>query len=196
MRKNIVSINDLNHDEIDRIISLAGDNVRRNRSLDKKLNTLKGLTLINLFFENSTRTRTSFEIAGKRLGADVINISPSNSSMIKGENIIDTAKTLDAMNPEFLVIRHGNSGAAQLIAKHVKCSVINAGDGMHEHPTQALLDLLTIKLNIKSNIQDLKIAICGDVLHSRVARSSIMLLKRLGADIRVVASPHFLALFC
>jgi len=147
---------------------------------------LRGRTLINLFFENSTRTRTSFELAGKRLGGDVINMSTSVSSIKKGETLIDTAMTLNAMHPDVLVVRHPESGAVQLLAEKVNCAVINAGDGSHEHPTQALLDALTIRRR-KGQIQGLSVAICGDILHSRVARSNIQLLNIMGARVRLVA---------
>ena len=151
-------------------------------------NRLAGLTLINAFFENSTRTLLSFEIAGKRLGADVVNMAVAQSSVNKGETLIDTAVTLNAMHADVIVIRHDASGAVQLIADKVDCPVLNAGDGRHEHPTQALLDALTIRRR-KGSIAGLKIAICGDVLHSRVARSNILALTALAADVRVVAPP-------
>ncbi len=147
---------------------------------------LRGRTQINLFFEASTRTQSSFELAGKRLGADVMNMSVGNSSVKKGETLIDTAMTLNAMQPDILVIRHASAGAAALLAQKVGCSVVNAGDGAHEHPTQALLDALTIR-RAKGQIENLIVAICGDVLHSRVARSNIILLNALGARVRVVA---------
>lgn len=177
------------------IMDTAENYILRNRSLDKKHAILKGKTVINLFFENSTRTRGSFELAGKRLGADVINLSASHSSVKKGETLIDTAKTLNAMKPDYVIIRHPESGAAELLAKHVNASVINAGDGMHQHPTQALLDALTIR-NHFGSIEGLTVAICGDVAHSRVARSNMVLLHTLGAKVRVIApatlTPRFL----
>ncbi len=154
----------------------------------KKLDTLRGRTLINLFFEASTRTQSSFELAGKRMGADVVNMSVRTSSVSKGETLIDTAATLNAMCPDLLVIRHPSSGAAHLLARKVSCSVINAGDGGHEHPTQALLDALTIR-RARGEIEGLEIAICGDVLHSRVARSNVQLLTMLGAHVRLIAPP-------
>jgi len=157
-----------------------------NRSADKKRDLLNGRTLINLFFENSTRTRTSFELAGKRLGGDVINMSVSGSSIKKGETMIDTAMTLNAMHPDVLVVRHPESGAVQLLSEKVNCAVINAGDGSHEHPTQALLDALTIRRR-KGTLSGLVVAICGDILHSRVARSNIQLLNIMGARVRLVA---------
>lgn len=159
-----------------------------NRSRDKHDSRLAGLTQINAFFENSTRTLLSFEIAGKRLGADVVNLGVSGSSVKKGETLLDTALTLNAMHPDVIVIRHGSSGAVQLIAEKVDCPVLNAGDGRHEHPTQALLDALTIRRR-KGRIEGLTVAICGDILHSRVARSNFQILASLGAKVRVVAPP-------
>ncbi len=168
------------------LLDLSDSYVERNRSSDKKLSTLRGRTVINLFFENSTRTRTSFELAGKRLGADVINMQVSTSSVSKGETLIDTAVTLNAMHLDALVVRHPDSGAVSLLAEKVNCAVINGGDGSHEHPTQALLDALTIRRR-KGRLSGLRVAICGDVLHSRVARSNIHLLNIMGAHVRVVA---------
>jgi aspartate carbamoyltransferase catalytic subunit len=159
--------------------------------VDKKQAVLRGRTLINLFFEDSTRTRTSFELAGKRLGADVINMSVSSSAVKKGETLIDTAMTLNAMRPDVLVVRHSASGAVQLLSQKVDCSVVNAGDGQHEHPTQALLDALTIRRRL-GGLAGLIVAICGDVLHSRVARSNILLLNTMGARVRVIAPPTLL----
>ncbi|MDO9127414.1 MAG: aspartate carbamoyltransferase catalytic subunit, partial [Parvibaculum sp.] len=153
--------------------------------------TLRGRTQINLFFEPSTRTQASFELAGKRLGADVMNMSVASSSVKKGETLIDTAVTLNAMHPDLIIIRHQNSGAVELLSQKVSCSVINAGDGAHEHPTQALLDALTIRRR-KGRLQGLTVAICGDILHSRVARSNILLLNAMGARVRVVAPPTLL----
>lgn len=158
------------------------------RSPDKKSTALRGRTIINLFFEDSTRTRTSFELAGKRLGADVINMSVATSSVKKGETLIDTAQTLRAMNIDLLVVRHGASGAPHLLAEKLNCAVINAGDGTHEHPTQALLDALTMRRR-KGQLAGLEVAICGDVAHSRVARSNIHLLNRMGARVRLIAPP-------
>lgn len=161
--------------------------VAMNRAAVKKHDDrLAGLTLINAFFENSTRTLLSFEIAGKRLGADVVNMHAAQSSVKKGETLIDTAMTLNAMQADVIVIRHGSSGAVQLIADKVDCPVLNAGDGWHEHPTQALLDALTIRRR-KGRIEGLKVAICGDILHSRVARSNIIGLSTLGAEVRAIA---------
>ncbi len=156
------------------------------REAKKKRETLRGRTLINMFFESSTRTQASFELAGKRLGADVMNMSVAGSSMSKGETLIDTAMTLNAMRPDIIVIRHHAAGAVALLSQKVDCSVINAGDGEHEHPTQALLDALTIRRRL-GRIAGLTIAICGDILHSRVARSNIRLFGALGAHVRVVA---------
>ena len=152
---------------------------------NQKLDDLKNKTCINLFFENSTRTRTSFELAGKKLGADMLNISVGTSSIKKGETLIDTAMTLNAMQPDLIVVRHNDAGAVKLLSEKVNCGVINAGDGPHEHPTQALLDSLTI-LRRKKTISGLKVAICGDIMHSRVARSNIHLLNTLGAEVRVI----------
>ena len=157
-----------------------------NNKKNGKLDILKNKICINLFFENSTRTRTSFELAGKKLGADMLNISVGTSSIKKGETLIDTAMTLNAMQPDILVVRHHDAGAVKLLSEKVNCGVINAGDGPHEHPTQALLDALTI-LKRKKKISGLKIAICGDIMHSRVARSNIHLLNTLGAEVRVIA---------
>src|SRR4029077_17276831 len=173
------------------VLDLADGYVELNRQAEKKNALLRGRTLINCFFENSTRTRTSFEVAGKRLDADVINIAVQASSMRKGETLIDTAMTLNAMHPDVLVVRHPESGAVQLLSEKVDCAVINAGDGSHEHPTQALLDALTIRRR-KGRLQGLTVAICGDVLHSRVARSNIALLTIMGARVRVIAPPTLL----
>ncbi len=169
-------------DILDRAENYAALN-RERKPVDQKL---LGRTVINLFFENSTRTRTSFERAAKRLGADVINMSVATSSIKKGETLIDTAVTLNAMHPDILVVRHGDSGAVKLLAQKMNCAVLNAGDGTHEHPTQALLDALTIRRR-KGDITNLTVAICGDVLHSRVARSNIHLLSAMGARVRLVA---------
>jgi aspartate carbamoyltransferase catalytic subunit len=167
------------------LLDLADGFVSLNRQTNKKADLLKGRTLINLFFETSTRTQSSFELAGKRLGADVINMSPRASSIVKGETLVDTAVTLNAMRPDILVIRHGASGAASLLSQKVSCSVINAGDGQHEHPSQALLDALSMRRAF-GRVDGLIVAICGDVLHSRVARSNVALLTMLGANVRVV----------
>jgi aspartate carbamoyltransferase catalytic subunit len=189
--KHLLGIEGLKPHDINTVLDVADGYVALSRSRDKKTALLRGLTVINLFFENSTRTRTSFELAGKRLGGDVINMSVSSSSIKKGETLIDTAMTLYAMHPDVLVVRHGDSGAVKLLANKVDCAVINAGDGSHEHPTQALLDALTIRRR-KGKLDQLEVAICGDVLHSRVARSNILLLNIMGARVRVVAPPTLL----
>jgi aspartate carbamoyltransferase catalytic subunit len=185
-RRHLLGIEGLSFDEIHGLLTLAEEFVELNRQVEKKRTTLRGRTLINLFFEASTRTQSSFELAGKRLGADVMNMAVASSSVKKGETLVDTAMTLNAMHPDLLVVRHHASGAVELLANKVDCSVINAGDGAHEHPTQALLDALTIRRN-KGPIDRLVVAICGDILHSRVARSNIILLTTLGARVRVVA---------
>jgi aspartate carbamoyltransferase catalytic subunit len=177
--------------EIALILDRADTYVAQNRQADKKQSLLRGRTVINLFFETSTRTRTSFELAGKRLGADVINMSAESSAIKKGETLIDTAMTLNAMHPDTLVVRHPDSGAVQLLAQKVDCSIVNAGDGSHEHPTQALLDALTIRRR-KGRLDGLIVAICGDILHSRVARSNVHLLNTMGARVRLVAPPTLL----
>ena len=189
--RHLLGIEGLSPDEITLILDLAESYVEQNRRTDKKLTSLRGRTLINLFFENSTRTRTSFELAGKRLAADVINMAVAVSSIKKGETLIDTAMTLNAMHPDVLVVRHPESGAVKLLSEKVNCVVINAGDGSHEHPTQALLDALTIRRR-KGRLSGLTVAICGDILHSRVARSNIHLLNTMGARVRVVAPPTLL----
>jgi aspartate carbamoyltransferase catalytic subunit len=160
------------------------------RGAERKLTALRGRTVLNLFYESSTRTRTSFELAGKRLSADVVNISVATSSVTKGETLSDTCRTLDAMRPDVLVVRHAASGAAAYVASKVGCSVVNAGDGAHEHPTQALLDAFTIRHH-RGSLEGLTVAICGDIVHSRVARSNIHLLRQFGAEIRV-AGPETL----
>src|SRR6202161_2480631 len=183
--RHLLGIEGLSADEITGLLDLSEEYVELNRQVDKKRTSLRGRTQINLFFEASTRTQSSFEIAGKRLGADVMNMSVSSSSMRKGETLVDTAITLNAMHPDIIIVRHHASGAVELLARKVDCSVINAGDGAHEHPTQALLDALTIRRN-KGRIEGLTVTICGDILHSRVARSNIILLLTLGARVRVV----------
>jgi aspartate carbamoyltransferase catalytic subunit len=185
-RRHLLGIDGLSADEIVGLLDLSEEFVDLNRQIEKKRTTLRGRTQINLFFESSTRTQSSFELAGKRLGADVMNMSVVASAIRKGETLLDTAATLNAMHPDLIVVRHGASGAVELLAQKVQCSVINAGDGSHEHPTQALLDALTIRRN-KGEIGKLTVAICGDILHSRVARSNIILLNTLGARVRVVA---------
>lgn len=183
--KDLISIDQLTLEDIQNIHNSAKKFFKNspNRSTE-----LSGKILVNFFFENSTRTRTSFEIAAKRMGADVINIDISLSSLKKGESIIDTAKTINAMNPDFVAIRHNGSGIVGLLKKYISASLINAGDGTNEHPSQALLDSFTI-LQHKKTLQNLKVAICGDVLHSRVARSNIKLLKKFGCEIRVITPP-------
>jgi aspartate carbamoyltransferase catalytic subunit len=187
-KRHFLSVLDLNEVEVANLLDLADGFVALNRQTAKKLDLLKGRTLMNLFFENSTRTQSSFELAGKRLGADVVNMSPRASSISKGETLIDTAVTLNAMQPDLLVIRHSASGAASLLSQKVTCSVINAGDGRHEHPTQALLDALSMRRAF-GRIAGLRVAICGDILHSRVARSNVALLQMLGAEVRLVGPP-------
>jgi aspartate carbamoyltransferase catalytic subunit len=187
-QKHLLAIADLDRFEAENLLDRAEMFAPLLDERIKKLDTLRGRTLINLFFENSTRTQSSFELAGKRMGADVVNMSVKSSSVAKGETLIDTAATLNAMRPDLLVVRHGSSGAAELLARKVDCSVINAGDGKHEHPTQALLDAFTIRSRL-GDIEGLTIAICGDVLHSRVARSNVALLTLLGAQVRLIGPP-------
>ena len=184
--RHLLGIEGLSVPDITGLLDLAEAAVDVSRQVEKKRATLRGRTQINLFFESSTRTQSSFELAGKRLGADVMNMSVASSSVKKGETLIDTAITLNAMRPDIIVVRHAQAGAVHLLARKVDCSVVNAGDGAHEHPTQALLDALTIRRN-KGRIEGLVVAICGDILHSRVARSNILLLSALGARVRVVA---------
>ena len=183
-KKDLLGIKDLSVEEISFILETADSFLEISTREIKKVPTLRGKTIINLFYEASTRTRTSFEIAGKRLSADTINISASTSSVVKGETLIDTARNLEAMNPDIIVIRHSAAGAPHLLASLVKQSIINAGDGAHEHPTQALLDMMTIKEK-KGKISGLKIAIVGDIAHSRVARSNIYGLTKMGAQVTV-----------
>jgi aspartate carbamoyltransferase catalytic subunit len=184
--QHLLGIADMSRQEIISLLDLADRYVEVSRQIEKRHPVLAGRTQINLFFEASTRTQSSFEIAGKRLGADVMNMAVSTSAVSKGETLLDTAMTLNAMQPDILVVRHQSSGAVELLAQKVTCAVVNAGDGQHEHPTQALLDALTIRRR-KGRIEGLIVAICGDVLHSRVARSNIHLLNKLGAQVRVVA---------
>src|SRR5690606_3226963 len=183
--RHLLAIQALSPAAIELLLTRADAAVAISRQPQKKTATLRGRTQINLFYEASTRTQSSFELAGKRLGADVMNMSVGSSSVKKGETLIDTAMTLNAMRPDILVIRHSSAGAAALLAQKVGCSVVNAGDGAHEHPTQALLDALTIR-RAKGDIARLTVAICGDVLHSRVARSNIVLLNALGARVRAI----------
>ena len=182
--RHLLGIEGLSRPDIEALLDLADEAVEVSRQVEKKRTTLRGRTQINLFFEASTRTQSSFELAGKRLGADVMNMAVANSSVKKGETLIDTAATLNAMRPDIIVVRHNHAGAVHLLARKVDCSVVNAGDGQHEHPTQALLDALTIRRN-KGRIEGLIVAICGDILHSRVARSNILLLTQMGARVRV-----------
>ncbi len=184
--RSLLSCEHLTAPEIDFLLDLADAFADRNRGPDKKTTALAGRTLINLFFEASTRTQASFELAGKRLGADVMNMHVAASSVQKGETLIDTASTLNAMRPDIIVVRHYAAGAVELLAQKVDCAVINAGDGAHQHPTQALLDALTIK-RAKGRVGGLTVAICGDILHSRVARSNINVLNALGANVRIIA---------
>lgn len=193
--RDLTGIGHLERHEILYLLDQAEQWVELNRQRSKHSDLLEGLTIINAFFENSTRTLLSFEIAGKRLGADVVNMHAAQSSVKKGETLIDTAITLNAMRPDAIVIRHGSSGATQLIADKVDCPVLNAGDGQHEHPTQALLDALALRHALRrrgetaEDFTGLTITICGDILHSRVARSNILCLQALGADVRLCAPP-------
>ena len=189
--RHLLGIEPLHPTEITTILDLAEDYVRLNRGRDKHGQALAGLTQINMFFENSTRTQASFELAGKRLGADVMNMAMQASSIKKGETLVDTALTLNAMHPDLLVVRHPHSGAVDLLAQKVSCAVLNAGDGRHEHPTQALLDALTIR-RAKGRLHRLTIAICGDIAHSRVARSNIILLGKMENRVRLVGPPTLL----
>ena len=186
-KKDILGIQEMTVDEINLILETAESFLEISTREIKKVPTLRGKSVINLFYEASTRTRTSFEIAGKRLSADTINISASTSSVVKGETLMDTARNLEAMNPDIIVIRHSAAGAPHLLASLVSQSIINAGDGAHEHPSQALLDMMTIKAK-KGRIAGLKVALIGDILHSRVARSNIYGLSKMGAQV-VVAGP-------
>jgi aspartate carbamoyltransferase catalytic subunit len=187
-KKDILGIKDLSVEEINLILDTAESFTEVSKREIKKVPTLRGKTIVNLFFEASTRTRTSFEIAGKRLSADTINISASTSSVVKGETLIDTARNLEAMNPDVIVIRHSASGAPHMLAKLVRPSIINAGDGAHEHPSQALLDMFTIREK-KGSIAGLKVAIVGDISHSRVARSNIHGLTKMGATVCLAGPP-------
>ncbi|MCL4158729.1 UNVERIFIED_CONTAM: hypothetical protein GTU68_000133 [Idotea baltica] len=189
--EHLLGIEHLHPLEITTLLDLADKYAEHNRQGRAHRDVLEGLTQINMFFENSTRTQASFEIAGKRLGADVMNMAMQSSSVKKGETLIDTALTLNAMRPDLLVVRHPHSGAVDLLAQKVKCAVLNAGDGRHEHPTQALLDALTIR-RAKGRLHRLSIAICGDVAHSRVARSNIMLLGKMENRVRLVGPPTLL----
>ena len=185
---HLLGIEHLHPTEIKTLLDLADRYAEESRQGIQHKDVLAGLTQINMFFENSTRTQSSFELAGKRLGADVMNMSMATSSVKKGETLIDTALTLNAMHPDLLVVRHGASGAVDLLAQKVNCAVLNAGDGRHEHPTQALLDALTIR-RAKGRLHRLSIAICGDIAHSRVARSNIILLGKMENRVRLIAPP-------
>ncbi len=191
MKRDLIGIENLEIEQIERILDTAEHMREIGERQVKKVPTLRGRTVVNLFFEPSTRTKASFEIAGKRLSADVINFSPSSSSLSKSESILDTARTLDAMDPDAVVVRHSVAGVPHRIAKVLKAPVINAGDGAHEHPTQALLDVLTVR-QAKGRIGGLTVAIIGDILHSRVARSNIYAFRKLGAEVRVVAPPSMI----
>ena len=186
--RHLLGIEHLAQHEIETLLNLADEYVMLNRAEAKHSDRLAGLTQVNMFFENSTRTQASFEIAGKRLGADVMNMAMQASSITKGETLIDTAMTLNAMHPDLLVVRHPHSGAVDLLAQKVNCAVLNEGDGRHEHPTQALLDGLTIRRK-KGRLHRLSIAICGDIAHSRVARSNIILLGKMENRIRLIGPP-------
>ncbi|NGZ95456.1 MAG: aspartate carbamoyltransferase [Nitrospira sp. WS110] len=187
-RKDLLSLAPLSADEITLILETADSFKEVTGREIKKVPALRGKTVVNLFFEPSTRTRTSFELAAKRLSADVINFTPSSSSVVKGETLLDTARNIEAMQADIIVLRHSSAGAAETLARGVKSSVINAGDGWHEHPTQALLDLYTIRQR-GMNFKGLRVAIVGDVSHSRVARSNIFALVKLGAEVRLVGPP-------
>jgi len=189
--RHLLGIEPLRPEAILTLLDLSETYVQLNRAPDKHAEVLRGLTQINMFFEASTRTQASFELAGKRLGADVMNMAMASSSLKKGETLIDTALTLNAMHPDLLVVRHPSSGAVDLLAQKVNCAVINAGDGRHEHPTQALLDALTIRRK-KGRIHRLSVAICGDIAHSRVARSNLILLNKLENRVRLIAPPTLL----
>ena len=187
-QKHLLGISGLDPEEIKTILDLADRYANQNRDRSIQEKTLAGLTQVNMFFENSTRTQASFEIAGKRLGANVMNMAMQASSIKKGETLIDTALTLNAMHPDLIVVRHPHSGAVNLLAEKVNCAVLNAGDGRHEHPTQALLDALTIRRE-KGRLHRLTIAICGDIAHSRVARSNIHLLGKMENRVRLIGPP-------
>ncbi len=189
--RHLLGIQGLTPPEIQHLLDAADSHVDQCRGREKASNAMVGRTVINLFFENSTRTRTSFELAAKRQGAEVINMQVSTSSVAKGETLIDTAVTLNAMHPDVLAVRHPESGAVKLLAEKVNCAVVNGGDGSHEHPTQALLDALTIRRR-RGRLDGLRVAICGDIVHSRVARSNIILLTTMGAQVRLIG-PRTLA---
>ena len=191
--KNILGTQCLTEDDITTILDTVDSFKEISTRPIKKVPTLRGKTVINLFFEPSTRTRTSFEIAGKRLSADVINIVGSSSSTVKGENLIDTALNLEAMHPDIMIVRHALSGAAEMISQFIECPIINAGDGYHEHPTQALLDLYTIR-EYKRNLEGLNVVIVGDIAHSRVVRSNIYAMKTMGMNVKLIGPPTMIPL--
>jgi aspartate carbamoyltransferase catalytic subunit len=191
---HLLGIEQLSEEDVRGILDTAEAFFEVSRRPIRKVPTLRGKTILNLFYEASTRTRTSFELAGKRLSADVVNMSASSSSTTKGESLLDTVHTLEAMQPDVVVIRHPASGAPHYVASRVKCAIVNAGDGLHEHPTQALLDAFTIRRH-KGRLDGLKIAICGDVAHSRVARSNALLLTMLGNEVRFAAPRTLLPAF-
>ena len=191
--KNILGTQCLTKDDITTILDTVDSFKEISTRPIKKVPTLRGKTVINLFFEPSTRTRTSFEIAGKRLSADVINIAGSSSSIVKGENLIDTALNLEAMHPDIMIVRHALSGAAEMISQFIECPIINAGDGYHEHPTQALLDLYTIRES-KRNLEGLNVVIVGDIAHSRVVRSNIYAMKTMGMNVKLIGPPTMIPL--
>jgi aspartate carbamoyltransferase catalytic subunit len=188
MKKDLLGIGDLSRDEIYNILDTAEAMREIGERPIKKVPTLRGKTIVNLFYEPSTRTRTSFEIAEKRLSADTLNIAVATSSVLKGETLADTALNIEAMAPDMIVLRHASSGACHLLSRICRSRIINAGDGMHEHPTQALLDAFTIRQH-KQRLDGLKVAIIGDLLHSRVLRSNVLLLTKLGADVWVSGPP-------
>jgi aspartate carbamoyltransferase catalytic subunit len=190
-QRHLLGIEGLERDTALALLAKAAEYYELGRGAVRKVPVLNGKTIINLFFESSTRTRTSFELAGKRLGADVVNLGGSSSSMSKGESLLDTVATVDAMHADAIVIRHAASGAPHYVASRIRSPVVNAGDGMHEHPTQALLDAFTIRRRLARDLDGVVVAICGDILHSRVARSNIILLQLLGAEVRL-AGPRTL----
>jgi aspartate carbamoyltransferase catalytic subunit len=193
-RKDLLSMRELDASEIMLLVDTAGSLEEIAGREIKKVPALRGKTIVNLFYESSTRTRTSFEIAGKWLSADVINFSASGSSTSKGESLIDTARNIEAMSPDVVVVRHSSSGASEILARSLKCSIVNAGDGCHEHPTQALLDLLTIREK-KGHFEGLQVAIVGDIAHSRVARSNIHAMRKLGMTVTVAGPPTLIPPF-
>ena len=193
-RKDLLDLASLSPEEMTVILEAAEPFKEVSGREIKKVPALRGKTVVNLFFEPSTRTRTSFELAAKRLSADVVNFSPSSSSVVKGETLLDTARNIESMQADILVLRHSSAGAAEILARNSRLSVINAGDGWHEHPTQALSDLLTIKEK-KGQVRDLQVAIVGDLAHSRVARSNIHALTKMGANVRVVGPPTMIPLY-